>query len=66
MRDGETVKPKGRLKTVEELWELEARHPFSAGNPLCQSAYVAQSLPRKTAVRNVNRVAAYRQKSGPY
>jgi len=56
------VKPKGRIKTLEELWDLEARHPFSAGNPLCQNAYVSQSLPRKSMIKSGKRLGAFRQK----
>jgi hypothetical protein len=58
------MKPKGRIKTLEELWELEARHPFSAGNPLCQNAYVSQSLPRKSAVKSGKRIGMTRHKPG--
>ncbi len=59
------MKHKGRIKTLEELWELEVRHPFSAGNPLCQNAYVSQSLPRKTVSRAGKRIGLSRQKPGP-
>jgi hypothetical protein len=59
---GVSVKPKGRIKTLEELWEMEARHPFSAGNPLCQNAYVSQSLPRKSMTKTGKRIVVYRQK----
>lgn len=64
MGDGVDVKPKGRIKTLEELWDLEARHPFSAGNPLCQNAYVSQSLPRKSVTKTGKRIIVSRQKSG--
>lgn len=56
------MKPKGRIKTREELWDLEARYPFSAGNPLCQGAYVAESLPRKGVTKTGKRVGLYRKK----
>jgi len=56
------VKPKGRIKTLEELWELEARHPFSAGNPLCQNAYVSQSFPPQSITKTGKRIGALRQK----
>jgi hypothetical protein len=59
------MKNKARIKTLEELWELEARHPFSAGNPLCQNAYVSQSLPRKTASKASKRFGLSRHKPGP-
>jgi hypothetical protein len=59
------MKPKGRFKTQEELWELEARHPFAAGNPLCQNAYVSQPLPRQSVTKTGKRVGLFRQKQGP-
>ena len=58
------MKQKARLKTLEELWDLEARYPFSAGNPLCQNAYVSQSLPRKTVSKAGKRFGLSRHKPG--
>jgi hypothetical protein len=35
------MKKKQRLLTLEELWDIEAKHPFSAGNPKSLLAWVA-------------------------
>ena len=44
------MKKKQRLLTLEELWDIEAKHPFSAGNPKSLLAWAAvRSRPaRKT------------------
>lgn len=51
------MKKKQRLLTSEELWDIEAKHPFSAGNPKSLLAWAAvRSRParkRKTAAAKV-------------
>ena len=35
------MKKKQRVLTLEELWDIEAKHPFSAGNPKSLLAWAA-------------------------
>ena len=46
MSDAPSMKKDQRPKTLEELWALEEKHPFSAGNPLSLGAAHFRTPPK--------------------
>ena len=40
------AKPMRKIRTLEELWELEEKYPFSAGNPLSLGAAHFRTPPK--------------------
>jgi hypothetical protein len=40
------MKTNRKFMTLEEMWEFEAKHPFSAGNPLSLGAAHLRTPPK--------------------